>query len=267
MAAVTAETLRIRDGSTMEVTRIPDVDDSTWADVKAYVEGNVETATALRELAKNSDAMRGWLQTQAIVEHYSAKLASGDRFVLDRMNLMEEDPELAPVVDDVRRNGLEAAMKHFHNEDLMLKFNRIMGGVPDELKGVLKRIDERSLTIHEAAKSGDLAAVQGFLGRKQSVDTMDHRGVTALGYAVGADRPSAVKLLLESRADQYNIDKNHNSALHFAAGYGRTDLVEYLLNSRAVVNERNAQGQTPLSVAKLNKHDAAIQILKAYGAS
>uniref|UniRef100_A0A7S1QNN2 Uncharacterized protein n=1 Tax=Alexandrium catenella TaxID=2925 RepID=A0A7S1QNN2_ALECA len=268
MSAVTAETLRIRDGSTMEVTRIPDVDDSTWADVKSYVEGNVETATALRELVKSSEAMRSWLQTQAIVEHYSAKLSSGDRIVLDRMTAMEEDPELAPVVDDVKTNGFEAAMKHFHNEELMLKINQIMGGVPEELKVVLKKLDEKSLTLHEAAKNGDIVSVQGFLDKtRTTVDARDHKGVTPLGYAVGANRIGVVQRLLESRASQYLLDKNDNSAMHFAAGYGRTELVEHLLQARAAVNQKNANGQTPLAVARLNKHDASIKILKACGAS
>jgi len=267
MAAVAAETLRIRDGSTMEVKRIPDVDDSTWADVKAYVEGNVEAARALRELVKSSDAMRGWLQTQAIVEHYSEKLSSGDRLVLDRMSAMEDDPELAAVVDDVRANGFEAAMKHFHNEELMLKINKIMGGVPEDLKSVLKKLDEKALTLHEAAKNGDLLAVRGYLGKTEAVDARDHKGVTPLGYAIGANRAPVVKLLLESRASQYGVDRNDNSGLHFAAGYGRTELVEYLLQARAAVNQANGQGQTPLAVAKLNRHEVTIKILKAHGAA
>ena len=33
--------------------------------VKGYVESNPDTAKALQNFAKNPDAMRGWLQTQA----------------------------------------------------------------------------------------------------------------------------------------------------------------------------------------------------------
>ena len=71
-----------------------------------------------------------------------------------------------------------------------------------------------------------------------------------------------------------------NSGLHYAAGYGRKELLEYLLKApmrqqkpRPLltpptsytsllwqvginVNQRNAQGQTPLAVAQLNKQEA-----------
>eukprot|EP00416_Gambierdiscus_australes_P042212 CAMPEP_0171096218 /NCGR_PEP_ID=MMETSP0766_2-20121228/43904_1 /TAXON_ID=439317 /ORGANISM="Gambierdiscus australes, Strain CAWD 149" /LENGTH=42 /DNA_ID= /DNA_START= /DNA_END= /DNA_ORIENTATION= len=40
MAASATETLKISDGTTMQITRVPDVDDATWEEVKAYVEGN-----------------------------------------------------------------------------------------------------------------------------------------------------------------------------------------------------------------------------------
>lgn len=41
------ETLKISDGSSFEITRVPDIDDETWAEVKAYVEQNPETAKAI----------------------------------------------------------------------------------------------------------------------------------------------------------------------------------------------------------------------------
>ena len=83
---------RGKDGTTMQIARLPDIDDNTWAEVKAYVEGpprnasvtrsrrahssmafgrrslcscsfahpgNPETAKALQSFAKNPEAMRG----------------------------------------------------------------------------------------------------------------------------------------------------------------------------------------------------------------
>merc|ERR1719277_1446864 len=101
----------------MEITRIPNVDDATWAEVKAYVEGNPDTAKALQKFAKDPDAMRGWLQTQAIAEHYNTKLSGGDQPVQDRIKALEQDPELAPILEDIKKNGLEAAMKHYQDEE------------------------------------------------------------------------------------------------------------------------------------------------------
>jgi len=266
MAQVRSETLKISDGTTMEIARLPDIDDATWAEVKAYVEGNPDTAKSLQKFAKNPDAMRGWLQTNAIAEHYNTKLANGDAPVQDRVKALESDPELADMFADIKQNGMEAAMKYYQDEALMLKISQKMGGLPAELQPVLKKIDETPLTLHEAAKNGDLKAVQDFLDKKKPLDAQDHKGITPLGYAIGANRIAVVKLLLDSRANPYAVDSTGNSGLHYAAGYGRKELVEYLLKVGTNVNQPNAQGQTPLAVATQNKQEAVIQVLKAHGA-
>merc|ERR1712207_141227 len=136
-----------------EISRVPDIDDATWAEVKQYVEGNPETAKSLQKFAKNPEAMRGWLQTQAIAEHYNTKLSNGDAPMQERMKSLESDPE--------------------------------------------------------------------FLGRKKPLDGQDHKGITALGYAIGANKIAVVKLLLDNRANPFAVDSSGNSGLHYAAGYGR----------------------------------------------
>merc|ERR1719213_651478 len=157
-------------------------------------------------------------------------------------------------------------MKYYQDEELMLKFSQKMGGLPQELQPVLKKIDESPLTLHEAANNGDLKATQEFLGRKKPLDSQDHKGITPLGYAIGANRIAVVKLLLDNRANPFSVDSNGNSGLHYAAGYGRKELLEYLLKVGGNVNQPNAQGQTPISVATQNRQEAVIQILRARGA-
>eukprot|EP00439_Symbiodinium_sp_Y106_P073454 s1099_g13.t2 len=147
MAAPTKETLKIADGTTMEITRLPDIDDATWAEVKQYVESNPETAKSLQNFAKNPEAMRGWLQTQAIAEHYNTKLTSGDAPVQDRVKSLEQDPELKEMFEDlsradIKKNGMEAAMKYYQDETLMLKISQKMGGLPEDLQPVLRKIEE-----------------------------------------------------------------------------------------------------------------------------
>lgn len=260
------ETLRICDGTDLEISRVPDVDDATWEEVKTFLQGNPDTAKALQKFAKNPDAMRGWLQTQAIAQHYNNKLAV-DTAAQDQLKSLADDPELAPLFDDIKKNGLEAAMKHYNDEELMLKISRKMGGLPQELQQALKKIDETPLSIHEAAKNGDLKAVQDYQEKSKPLDAQDHKGITPLGYAIGANRIAVVKLLLDNRANPYAVDSSGNSGLHYAAGYGRKELLEYLLKVGAAVNQANAQGQTPLAVATQNKQEASIQILRSHGAS
>ena len=54
----------------------------------------------------------------------------------------------------------------------------------------------------------------------------DYKGITPLGYAIGANRIAVVKLRLDSRANPYAVDSSGNSGLHYAAGYGRKELLE-----------------------------------------
>merc|ERR1712037_1010487 len=118
----------------------------------------------------------------------------------------------------------------------------------------------------EAAKNGDLKKVQEYLEMKKPLDAQDLKGITPLGYAVGANRIAVVKLLLDSRANPFAVDSSGNSALHYAAGYGRKELTEYLLKTGASVVQANAQGRRPLDVAMQNRHEAVIQVLRAHGA-
>merc|ERR1719330_1403501 len=148
----------------------------------------------------------------------------------------------------------------------MLKISQKMGGLPSELQPVLQKIEDTSLTLHEAAKKGDLGSVQQFLDKKKPLDAQDHKGITPLGYAIGANRIAVVKLLLDNRANPFAVDASGNSGLHYASGYGRKELLEYLLKVGASVNQANSQGQTPLTVATQNRQEACIQVLKAHGA-
>jgi ankyrin repeat protein len=80
-----------------------------------------------------------------------------------------------------------------------------MGGLPQELQPTLKKIDDTPLSIHEAATMGDLKAVQEYLEvKKQPLDVQDQKGITPLGYAIGANRIAEVKLLLDKRANGFH---------------------------------------------------------------
>lgn len=265
MAAKQVDTVKLGDGTSMDIARLPDVDDATWGEVKQYLESNPELAKNLQKFAKNPDAMRGWLQTQAIAEHYQKKVEANESSTVEKMKALESDPELAAIFEDIKKNGLEAAMKHYQNEELMLKINQKMGGLPQELMPNLKKIEEASLTVHEACKNGDLKALDEYLQKGKPIDAQDHKGITPLGYAIGANRIAVVKRLLDTRANPHSVDSAGNSGLHYAAGYGRKELCEYLLKVGTNVNQSNAQGQTPMAVAMQNRVQATIEVLTANG--
>ena len=47
------------------------------------------------------------------LRHYNTKLSSGDAPVADRVKGLEKDPELAAVFEDIKKNGMDAAMKYY----------------------------------------------------------------------------------------------------------------------------------------------------------
>merc|ERR1712232_1411305 len=125
--------------------------------------------------------------------------------------------------------------------------------------------DETPLNLHEAAKNGDIKSVNEYLAKKQPLDGQDQKGITPLGYAIGANRIAVVKLLLDNRANPFAVDAAGNSGLHYAAGYGRKELVEYLLKVGASATQSNAQGQSPMQVATMNKQQAVMDLLASKG--
>jgi len=246
----------------MEIARAPQLDDATWTEVKRYLEDNPDLARSMQKIARNPEALHGGLLMQAFAEHYSTKLVDADALVRDRMQMLEQDPDLSPICADIKSHGMEAAWKHYQDEELMVRIGRKMANGREDGTTTPSK---KHATLHDAAKAGDLKAVQDFLSKSLPLDAQDAEGITALGYAIGANRIGVAKLLLDRRANPFAVDSSGNSALHYAAGYGRLELLEYLLTVGASVNQCNAQGQTPFAVAKLNDQQHTIRVLQAQG--
>merc|ERR1719454_1777913 len=127
-------------------------------------------------------------------------------------------------------------------------------------------IQETSVSLHDAASKGDLAKMQEFLAGGKDVNARDFKGVTPLGYAVGHDQLSAVKVLIDAKANLDDVDSVGNSAVHFAAGYGRVKVLEHLLARGAGVSKVNQMGMTALAAAQQNNQQQAAALLQRHGA-
>jgi len=152
----------------------------------------------------------------------------------------------------------------------MTKVSRAVGGIPEETRDILTRIASNPLTIQEACKLGNHKAVEEYLDATKGttmhdLEAKDSRGITCLGYAIGANRTAVVQLLLKHGADPWCCDSSGGTGLHYAAAYGRRELLEFLINGGGDVNARNMQGQTPLALATKNKQREIIQLLKSRG--
>merc|ERR1711998_210962 len=148
----------------------------------------------------------------------------------------------------------------------MRKVSQKLGGISPEMTKQLMMIRDTSVSLHDAAKRGDLQKLQEFLKDGKDVNGKDFKGVTPLGYAVGHDQLSVVKVLIDAKANVTDVDSNGNSAVHFAAGYGRVKVLEHLLARGANVSKVNKMGMTPLAAAQQNNQQQAIAILQRHGA-
>jgi Fe-S cluster biosynthesis and repair protein YggX len=273
----TTSKITLGDGSTVELTRNEGVPDAIWNDVVKFVKENQKAVKANPQIVKllsehpeqvpmlmkftnDSDSIKNFLQSQVLAANVSQ---DGQQ---EKMQQLQEDPELKPMFDDIKANGPDVLMKYLQDENIMRKVSQKLGGINPEMMKQLTAINESSVSLHDAAKRGDLQKMQEFLADGKDVNAKDFKGVTALGYAVGHDQLSVVKVLIDAKANINDVDSAGNSAVHFAAGYGRVKVLEHLLARGANASKANQQGQTPMAVAQQNKQQQAVALLQRHGA-
>jgi ankyrin repeat protein len=122
--------------------------------------------------------------------------------------------------------------------------------------------------IHEAARSGDLAAVQALVaGSPELAGARDESGRTPLHLASAGGHLQLVTYLLSQSVDIDAVDNTGGTALHGAAAAGRHEIAGLLIERKANVDSPDAEGQTPLAKACIGGHMAVATRLLAAGAS
>merc|ERR1740123_1793887 len=151
-----------------------------------------------------------------------------------KIKALEEDKEFVDLFTDLKAYRWSQVEDALNDTELMMKVSRRMGGVPRDAKMKADKLRKTPLTLQEACKFGDLKALQRYLSETEAspenreIDAKDHKGITCLGYAVGANRMNIAKVLIEAKADPSVVDNEGSTARHYAAGYGRVAVVEYL---------------------------------------
>merc|ERR1712039_594153 len=247
-------------------------DEGQWLETRQYLETNPEEARALEEYNTNPTKIRKELLMRAISEAWQRQIDEGDDEFSRKVKGIEEDPEFEAMFAEIKAYNSEQVKEYYENDELMMKVSKKMGGVPRDAKQGLDKIRKTPITLQEACKFGDIKAVQQYLSETandqslRDIDAKDQRGITCLGYAIGANRMAIAKLLIQEKADPKMVDLAGNTGLHYAACYGRKDMLDYLVGEGLDVNVTNAAGQTPLQVAMKNKQAGTIDILKTKGA-
>ena len=122
------------------------------------------------------------------------------------------------------------------------------------------------VSIHQAARAGDLPAVYVFIADGVSINTADADGMTALHCAADNAQAETVQALLAAGADVRVRDAAGRTALHYAARAGQGAIVEQLLAHGAAVNATDVRGNTALHWAASRARPGTVGLLLAAGA-
>jgi len=265
------ETVRFGDGSTVEVMRNQEMSDVEWMETKRYMESNPRETKELEEYATNPDKMRKQMLMKTITEVWQKMMSDGDDEFSRKIKALEEDPEFEQLFADIKGYNVDAIRAYYDDELMMMKVSKKMGGIPRECKPTLEKIRKTPITLQEACKFGDIKQVQKYLAETASdpslrdVDAKDHKGVSCLGYAIGANRMAVAKLLIENNADPNVLDLAGNNGCHYAAAYGRKDMLEYVMGLGVAIDKANSKGITPIMAAVTNNKKDTIDILAKTG--
>ncbi|KAF5687352.1 ankyrin protein 3 [Fusarium denticulatum] len=116
--------------------------------------------------------------------------------------------------------------------------------------------------LHFAVLQGHQSIMKYLLERDPNLITVaDGQSHTPLFSAVFRGSSSAVKLLLDRRADLRALDTYGNSVLHHAVKTEKSSVIKLLLDSGSDVNGQNAQGRTPLHLAIVGDHSSVVKAL------
>merc|ERR1719238_1254771 len=83
--------------------------------------------------------------------------------------LLEEDPELAPMYEDIKSNGFQAAFKYAANESMMMKLESAFGDLPSKID--LQKVQEM----------GGVGPLDEFYGEVESRTIPEWQGPRLLG--------------------------------------------------------------------------------------
>ena len=125
--------------------------------------------------------------------------------------------------------------------------------------------------IHDAARKGDIAAVERFLDQGAQIDEGDGEGKTALYLAVQFNFAAIVRLLLDRGADPNKLAVGPSGPttgpIHAAVNRGNLEIVRALAQAGADLTIANVFAMAPLHLAIKGKKSEVTELLRSLGAA
>lgn len=119
------------------------------------------------------------------------------------------------------------------------------------------------ISIHSAAKKGNIEAVKQHLAAGTDVNTKDKIDFSPLHYAAYRGNKEVVELLIAEGANVNAQDKIGMTLLHGAVYRGNKEVVEPLIANGADVNAKDDVGRTPLDYAMSVRDSVTADFLRA----
>ncbi|CAL6366919.1 unnamed protein product [Bathycoccus prasinos] len=259
----------------------------------AYQEAmkNPETAKKLQEQMKQMQGMMSNPMVQQQMQAMQNMVQNED--MQRKIAGLKDDPEFKDFFDDLRANGPGAMMKYSTDQAFLKKLNDKLGGEEAIRAAAGGAIPAEAVppggaapppaapapppeveTLHDAARYGDIEAVEDFLAIGKDVNARDSSQRTPIHYAIAFGKGSAGEEIFDLLIDADSIDlsardEKQNTPLHYACGYGKIFAVKKLLEMNSDVTAKNGTGKTPLDLVKLeakNPINEDAELLKLLGA-
>ncbi|KAJ6086420.1 ankyrin repeat-containing domain protein [Penicillium canescens] len=133
------------------------------------------------------------------------------------------------------------------------------------------RVPAGPTVLHRAVQTGNSKVVRLLLEHNADCNSKDNAGLTPLMCAVIGGHEEVLELLLSHGAGIGHVDNAHWSALHWAVFHNRHRILERLLSccggDASLLNIRNKDRETPLSVAVGAGSEVAVKLLLEFGAT
>lgn len=124
-----------------------------------------------------------------------------------------------------------------------------------------------SIDIFDAARLGDLEAIDTYIKDGADIEIRNSDGYTPFILAAYYGNDQALEVLLENGADPCAVDNRGSNAFMGVAFRGHVNTAKWLLaNTSCNVNHQNFVGQTALMMSSLFGQEEMIQVLLDNGA-